>query len=224
MGDDGHHPEWLALIADVVGSRRLPDRERAQREIEGVLEQVNREAVGSLRSPLGLIRGDEIQGVLRPDGDPLAWVRRLRYRLVQLQPPVRLRVGLGLGEVATAFEGRHTWELDGPAFHRSREALEAARAARGPATLLRSGRRDLDEGVNALLGLLDALVGRWTAEQWEAIAAYEDAGTYQRAAGRLGIAFQNVQKRCAAAHWNEVRAAEAYLDQLLARTTREAGR
>src|SRR5690606_28482511 len=121
-------------------SRRLPDRARTQEAIGRILDRLNEEASASLASPLGLIRGDEIQALFRPEGEPFSWIRRLRHRLHGLDTPVRLRLGLGLGAVSTSLRGRRPWELDGPAFHRARDALEAARAARGEAMRFRSGR------------------------------------------------------------------------------------
>ena len=56
--------------------------------------------------------------------------------------------------------------------------------------------------------LYDVIQSRWTLPQWEGIMHYEAAGTYQEAAQRLGVAFQNVEKRCRAARWWALRETE----------------
>lgn len=62
--------------------------------------------------------------------------------------------------------------------------------------------------LNAMLLLLDTVEMGWTDAQWEAVHVYERAGTYAAAGDRLGVAAQNVHKRCQAAHWAVVREAE----------------
>ena len=80
---------------------------------------------------------------------------------------------------------------------------------------------DLDEMINVMFLLMDSIIKRWTPEQWEAVDAYSRLGTYKAAAHEIGIAFQNVQKRCYAARWGEIRRAEEYICRALQRFARE---
>ena len=74
--------------------------------------------------------------------------------------------------------------------------------------IVTGGAEELDRLLNATLLLLDTILAGWTEAQWEAVHVYESVGTYAAAGDRLGVAPQNVHKRCQAAHWAVVREAE----------------
>ncbi|MFW6311484.1 MAG: SatD, partial [Nanoarchaeota archaeon] len=59
------------------------------------------------------------------------------------------------------------------------------------------------------------LQSEWTDSQWEAIYYYEKKGTYKKAAEELNIAFQNVEKRCKAAKWKEIKFAEKSINKII---------
>ncbi|WP_324669930.1 SatD family protein [Geochorda subterranea] len=214
---------WVVVTGDVVGSRRLEPRERLRDALEEALARFNQRWAHDLAVPFSLSAGDEVQGVVRPGPGAFAAVRRLRAELrrAPLAPGVRLRVGIGWGAIDTPFSAARSWEMDGEAFHLARQALAAAEAAQGrrggavEATRFAGPDGRHTAWVNVVLTLLDAILERWTAEQWEAVAAYERLGTYAAAAGELGVAPQNVQKRCAAARWPTVRGAERFLGETL---------
>lgn len=149
-------------------------------------------------------RGDEIQGVLSDWLTAPEVLRVLRYTC----RPLQLRVGIGLGVHA----GRLTenpWDLNGPAFFRARSALDNVKRSKQASTkVVTGGAQELDRLLNAMLLLLDTVEMGWTDAQWEAVHVYERAGTYAAAGDRLGVAAQNVHKRCQAAHWAVVREAE----------------
>ncbi|MFZ5899456.1 MAG: hypothetical protein ACOYU7_09905, partial [Bacillota bacterium] len=54
----------------------------------------------------------------------------------------------------------------------------------------------------------------WTDKQREAVQAFEESQTYEGATRRLKITFQNVQKRCRAADWHQLKEAEKTLKKL----------
>jgi hypothetical protein len=53
----------VAVIADIVESREIPDRAHFQRRLKQVLDEPNSRAVDSLLSPFTLRVGDEFQAV-----------------------------------------------------------------------------------------------------------------------------------------------------------------
>lgn len=244
---------WLVVTADVIRSRRLAPRGDIQRRIEAALERFKRLVAGEDEAPGGwqpyltpgpgaaararvsflgsrftLGRGDELQGVLRGDAPLLPLLRYLRGLL----QPVTLRIGVGLGRLSTPVEVENSWRMDGPAFHRSRAALESLghtilprtvfRSHDGPAAGRGSGNGgtgstgcgpaspdlDPDQRINTVLALVDELMRRWTPGQWEAVQTVEEFGTYREAARKLGVAPQNIHKRVQAAGWWALKPAE----------------
>lgn len=189
---------FTVITADVIASRQQPV---ALTDKEALLDGINHP---DLLTGFAVSRGDEVQAVVSSPVLPLDLVRRLRCHC----RPLSLRVGVGVGRITTGLAKKSSWDMNGPAFFRSRRALESLKSERRVFTRLHTGDHDFDRLANALLVLVDAVQSGWTDAQWEAVTAYEEKGTYQEAAKVLGIAYQNVEKRCRAARWWAVREAE----------------
>lgn len=111
----------VAVIADIVGSRRLADRSAAQRMLDETIARVEHEhplAERVLRPTVG----DEQQGVYRGLNDAL-----LSLLLLQLALPdgIGFRFGLGIGEIRTV-RSEHRELSDGPGWWAARTAIESA--------------------------------------------------------------------------------------------------
>lgn len=158
--------------------------------------------------PFSPSRGDEIQGVMEGWLPAPQLVRILRWHC----RPLKLRIGLGIGYHVGPLT-KDSWQLSGPAFFKARQALDMLGKAKTPGTTLVTGCQALDTLANSSWLLLDTIVNKWTSGQWEAVMTYEKAGTLAAAGKILGVAPQNVQKRCKAAHWNQVRQAEQALGE-----------
>ncbi len=191
------------ITADIIGSRKAGlNQDALAHSLQGLVRP-------NLLIPFTISRGDEVQGVMAGWLSAPQLVRSLRW----LCKPHKLRIGIGIGY----HEGRlgaDPWKMNGPAFFRARQALESIAAGKEPATRVVTGEEGLDTLINTAWLLLDTITNRWTPGQWEAVMTYEQAGTFAAAAKVLGVAAQNVQKRCKAAHWNQVRQAELGLSQL----------
>lgn len=109
----------VALIVDIVNSRKLRDRSGAQQSIRSVFEDALKE-YPALR-PLWPTVGDEFQAVFETLGDAL-----LTTALVRLSLPeeVDCRFGLGRGETIDVDSTAPVAIQDGPAWWNAREAIE----------------------------------------------------------------------------------------------------
>lgn len=114
-----------AVIGDLVGSRRLPDRAAAHRALTASLDEVN-EALQP-RHPFAVTAGDEYQGACLSLPD--AVLAALLVRLTVL-PVVDIRCGIGHGAVTVYDATRRPAVQDGPAWWSAREALETVGGAR----------------------------------------------------------------------------------------------
>ncbi|CCG03960.1 hypothetical protein [Blastococcus saxobsidens] len=190
----------FVLTVDQRGSRRGPDR------VADVLAPLNAE-VGALLA-FERTAGDEFQGVL--DG-PEAVVD-VAMRLVRLGG---WSIGIGAGPVQTPLPAS-TRAAAGPAFLCARRAVDAAKQR--PMRLAVRGAVPPDAGdAQAVLSALAVLVGRRSAQAWEAIDLLEGGRTQAEAAAELGVSRQAVGQRLAAASWELERELRPTAARLLGR-------
>ena len=113
---------YVVVMGDIVDSREIREREKFQNGFVSLLEEVNSKYSSSLAAELTLIRGDEFQGLFKKGGDALRAIFDIYFSI----DPVRMRFAVGCGNVETAFYS-DVQKMDGPVFHRAREALEKAK-------------------------------------------------------------------------------------------------
>jgi len=195
---------YTVLTADIIDSKKRFYRPEEVLQIQERIEIFNDEIKEDLVAKFSLSRGDEVQGVVRSPEYLLPILRKLRYRFY----PLAIRIGIGVGRISTPVNPEDSWAMNGEAFHLAREALDEIKGKRWEKTRLRTENSLLEKGVLPILRLLDIIQDKWTAQQWEAIHLYEKTGTLKKTAEQLGIAFQNVEKRCVAARWQVVKEVE----------------
>ena len=202
MGEFGLESEvsYAALIGDVVGSRRSPDRRALQRRLRYGIEKVNTDLGGWLSSPLALYGGDEVQGlVARPEA-----CVEIVVGLSEAIFPECLVFGLGYGTVSTELSP-DVAEIDGPCFHRARSALEDVR---GEAWLKASGfGATTDMALTTLFGLMAAIRSRWTEKQQIYVRAARHK-SQKSVAEELGVFPSTVSESLRASSFAAVREGE----------------
>lgn len=120
----------IALIADIVASKKIKDRQAVQELLSRILESVNHEFKENIASNLTITLGDEFQGII--DSVEAAF---LIIDLVTLGleletkratgEKVTLRWGIGIGRLSTPIKNRTvSIGTDGPAYWYAREAID----------------------------------------------------------------------------------------------------
>lgn len=112
---------YLAVVADVVASRQVPDRSDLQARLRQALDRVNEQFAGVVASRFVLTLGDEFQGLLRGPEQ----LHRILGLLRASAHPQELRFGLGVGRLETPLQPQ-ALGMDGPCFHHARAAVERA--------------------------------------------------------------------------------------------------
>lgn len=137
---------YAALIFDVVESRKFKDRFAIQSHLKAAIGVCNELFHESLCKPVMFSAGDEMQG--------LFYSAEAAYRYYaffsRLVYPVQLRCGIGFGEL-DFFADWMTTELDGPAYHRAREAIALCHQGPEQPVIFNSGQQE-DRFANGLLG------------------------------------------------------------------------
>lgn len=177
--------EAYTLIGDVVGSRLLPDRARAQDRLGEVLAEVTTHItpVQALEPTVG----DEFQGAFADLGG--ATFATLLVRL-SLLPEIDVRCGIGFGEVTVHDATRRPLLQDGPGWWAARDALDAI-GSRGRTWYVGPGAGR----VNAFLVTRDALVERLNERAWRMLRLALLGETQQRIAEVEGISKSAVSQQ-----------------------------
>jgi len=203
---------FVVVIGDMVRSRRLrrPRRARIQDQLERSFHQINRDFKDSVCTALQFTAGDEFQGVFKTADNIFTLIQRIREAIL----PVPVRFGVGIGEITTPISDRPQ-AMDGPAFHRARDALESAQEFLG-LSCLSSGQPERDESVNAWLDILSFVRSTWSARAREIIYLYEEFQKLEPIAKKLGISVQAVSKHLRVTGYKAYFRGERALASLLA--------
>jgi len=194
-------PTYLALIGDLVASRKIPEALRydLQDRLAAHLGSLTRaRTTGVVARPLITI-GDEFQALFSADGDGVRAAIALLESTLEIARPAHVRFGLGAGTLDTALR-EEALGMDGPCFHRARAAVELAR---GEALLcvldLGGGQRQATWSALASYALGQRV--DWTGPQHDAVVMYEKLGAWSRVADALGISRGAVSLRQRNARW-----------------------
>jgi DNA-binding CsgD family transcriptional regulator len=172
----------IAVLADIVGSRKLDDRAAAQKVLDHTIASVESDLPLALH-PLTPTVGDEQQGVYRDLGEAMTALLMIQLRLPD---GIGFRFGIGVGEVSTV-ASVHGELADGPGWYAARAAIDAVHSREGR-TIPRArtwivgapGQDEVMESTiaasNAYLLVRDELVG--------AMSERERRLTYGRLVGR----------------------------------------
>lgn len=127
----------FTMIGDIVGSRRLKDRARAQESVITALTNVSRAV--PLAQRLEPTFGDEVQGGFHTVADATLATLLMRLELNRLAHPsprahpaagpapdlVIMRFGIGLGDVRVFELKSQPIRQDGPGWHAARDAIDS---------------------------------------------------------------------------------------------------
>jgi hypothetical protein len=187
---------WVAVIGDVVRSRRLDrsGRAAAQRALFELVAQLDAASGPQLGSRFTITTGDEFQGLLRtPEPIPeLLWAIQVGRR------EVPIRVGIGRGALFTPLRNEAVG-MDGPVFHAARDAIDASRLRHGDRPVFAGFGDGLDGILTGIAAGLSALRARWTERQLEVARSLRPGTTQIDAARALGVSPQAVHQHVASA-------------------------
>lgn len=144
-----------ALIGDMIASRQVADRARLQGEMEEVFQRVAALLGGSPAFTIG----DEFQARYPTLAEAIEASLHFHLRATGL---IRLRIGIGWGELIAEDPERSPFGQDGPCWWRARDAIQAVdRSSRGRGAQLRTAIRTetaLDWLLNDYLLLRDTVI------------------------------------------------------------------
>ena len=109
---------FLVITGDVVSSREISNRERLQKKLASLCEEVNKKFKEFIVVKFSITIGDEIQGLIRKNSPLLQITGYFEENLY----PYKMRFGAGEGSISTNFYNT-TSQMDGECFFNSRQAI-----------------------------------------------------------------------------------------------------
>jgi hypothetical protein len=188
----------IAFIADMARSRDLAPSQRSavQQRFQRLVAFLNKKYRKDILSKFVITLGDEFQGLLRSGSSipDLLWDLDARFS------DRRLRVGLGFGVLYTPLQ-KEALNVDGPALHFARAAIETAAEKRAFGGVF-LGFAGMDQILNGFARLLWFHRSRLTASQLRVAELLREGLSQPEIALRLRITQQAVSKQSRAFGWS----------------------
>lgn len=193
---------YLAIIGDLLASRKMKEREVVQEKLKLAFDRINKHCKPLIVSKFTLTLGDEFQAVLKVGAN--AWNC---LDILESWSPVPYRMGIGYGAISTKIDPELSLGADGEAYWNAREAIREVHSQNwnGKCHVLFHGTKpDQDFHLNTLIMAGETFKSSWTSLQKETFATLLEMGIYNcdfnqnEAAQYLGISASALSKRLTA--------------------------
>lgn len=215
---DGGNDRYV-ILGDVVDSREITDRTGFRKTFTEARERVTDQYGSAFVAGPSVLKGiDELGAVL----STLETLYDVAITLQNVLHPHAIRLAVASGDI-TVGEAGSVAHMDGEAFHRATELLEAIERD-GLRFGLDTGTRPLDTALADEINLLLHVRESWTDRQRDVVTRYERAPTQEAVATDLGISQQAVSNVLQSASWPLVATIEERLRESLATAWPNPGR
>jgi len=197
-----HEPTYIAVIGDIVASRKLTSARRREVQIAfgELINRMNKVFAADLRAKFTIALGDEFEGLLStreahqtiPD---LIWIIDNAFT-----GPL-MRLGIGLGAIDTEIP-EYAASVDGPAFHRGREAIGLAAKKGRMGGVFRGFSDNQDTILNGLARVLHHQRNSWSRQQRKVASLLRTGENQKSAAHAMNLSKQAVSAYTRAAGWD----------------------
>ena len=214
--------DYIAIISDIKESKKIEDRNQIQENLSHILKCVNRIYRADISAKFVITLGDEFQGLLRNGShlfDIVKYIQREMY-------PVRLRFGVGIGEINTNIFYEAAIGADGPAYYVAREMIECLReqekklkrqAPDIQISIYGTEKFEISE-INTLLALMKILEDGWSEKQRFTVWDMEkNGGSQKECAKRMGTTQSTIARRLAGSNYLTYVQARKTVDEALRR-------
>lgn len=194
--------KYVAIIGDIKDSKKLDNRSEIQEKLSCTLQNVNRLYNNDISAKFIITLGDEFQGLLEKFDhifDIVKYIQREMY-------PVKLRFGIGIGEITTDIVHEAAIGADGPAYYAARKVIDELReqekklkkqAADIQVSYYNTDCFDITE-INTMLALMKIIEDSWSEKQrltiWD---ISQKGGSQDECAKRMNTTQSTVARRLA---------------------------
>jgi len=201
---------FCVMTVDLKGSKKLRNRAFIQRKVLELIDDLNQKFEKDLQADFVMVLGDEFQGVLACPEKAYQV-----FKCVKSYLEVEFYCGVGVGNISTDLR-KKTTEMDGSAFHRSREALEHAKKEKAE-IVIKSHNKEKDKLLNAMINLILHIRKKWTERQSQIIGYLESHMnvTQTEVAKHFSTSKQAISKIVKTTGWRKIHESEKIVDEFL---------
>lgn len=164
---------YIAIIGDIKNSKNIKERNIFQKKLAEVLNKVNEIYFDSISSKFTITLGDEFQGLLHSGQNLMEIIYYIKKEIY----PVKIRFGIGVGEISTLINPEISIGADGPGYYKARESIEYLKLLESKKEKSLSdiqiridGDNILQESsLNTILKLMYSIEICWTKKQREVV-------------------------------------------------------
>lgn len=190
---------YIVIIGDIINSKELEHRNEVQERLRRTLQDINERYNADIAASFMITLGDEFQGLLHNGKNTMKIIEELRSSMY----PVRIRFGIGIGEVFTKIDQVETREIDGPCYYSARSAIDYLKKSEkryhsdeaDTRIEIEEDASDCASLMNTVFSLMSVIERNWTERQRAIIydyALHQDG--QEKCAARLEIAQSSVQR------------------------------
>ncbi len=209
---------YIAIIGDIMGSRKLEDRKYVQKKLLDTLNEINSQYEHVIAAKFLITLGDEFQGLLYVSDQTVTIMKEIQFKM----HPVKIRFGVGIGTITTEINPDAAIGADGPAFYAARSAIESVK--KEEKTLKRqstdaivaygTGSNEELEEINCIFRYMKMINDSWSEPERKTI---EDMSTHhdgqEKSAKRLGVSQSTVARRLQNSYYQNYLTAEAIVNR-----------
>lgn len=184
------HPRqsrYIAVIGELIDSKKITDRSQFQDHLQTGLAAISKQT--SIASPYTIILGGEFQAVYRSGQSLFSNLFAIRALL----HPESCRFAIAIGGLNTPINPAQAIGMDGPAFHKAREAIITLKAEKEQLAITGLS-RSMKALVDPLVNLLWASTGNWNANRLEVLVGLMKGQTERELANRLDLSERAIYK------------------------------
>ena len=181
---------YAAIVGDIISSKKIPNRQEAQKELQSVLDEINLKYNESIASKFTITRGDEFQCLIKEDSIHLIpeIIDRISFQFIY---PVRF--GIALGKIESDLNPNQCIGMFGQAFTLAELAIEAAKQKKKNDYGLNVVQYDLaytpyHAPVNALNASSAFIASMWTTGQREILKVLLENDIYDEYFSQIELA------------------------------------
>ena len=191
---------YVALIGDIIESKKIQDRAQAQQKLLQLMKELNQQYQKYLVSPFTVTAGDEFQALFLPNSDMFQIMDQLSMAFA----PYEIRFGIGAGDMITEINKEQSIGSDGPAYWLAREAINYVHDKNDYGInhiSVSLADEEVGQTINAILAACSFIQSKWTEVQYDVLKQllteniYDETFSHKEIARSLGITPSAFNKR-----------------------------